>query len=94
MGWWDPRLFRETGRASSKDQARRPSVGRLALMLAGVVMVGYVVLAVLLDVPAVRNIGGRDHWPGQGFVIVAAVAVVALACLVDAVLDGRARRRQ
>jgi TRAP-type C4-dicarboxylate transport system permease small subunit len=59
----------------------------VAAILAAALVVGYVAVAIVLDVPSV----GRS-WPGQGFVVVAAVAVIGFASLIDALRSGRARR--
>jgi len=64
----------------------------LALAFAAALLIGFVVVSVVADVPMVRPSGRTPYLPGYGVVLLVAVGVVGLVCLVDAVLGGRARR--
>jgi hypothetical protein len=78
----DRRLLRTTFRPTFRVA--------VAAVLAVVVVVGYVVVAIVRDVP--EGSGSGHSWPGQGFVVLAAIGVIAVASLVDVLRPGRARR--
>jgi hypothetical protein len=59
----------------------------VAAALAAALVAGFVVVAIVQDVPDI----GRS-WPGQGFLVLAAVGIIAFACLIDALRAGRAHR--
>jgi hypothetical protein len=65
---------------------------KVALVAATVLLLGFIVVAVVADVPLERR-GASPSWPGEGFVLVVGVGIVGMASLVDAVRDGRSRRR-
>jgi hypothetical protein len=63
------------------------------MVAATALVIGFILVSIVADVPEVQR-SGRSHWPGAGFVVLVAGGIVGLACLVEALLDGRARRRQ
>jgi hypothetical protein len=63
----------------------------VAAILAAALVVGYVVVAIVEDVPEDGSIG-RPSWPGQGFVVLAAVGIIGVTSLIDVLRPGRARR--
>jgi hypothetical protein len=63
----------------------------VAMLVATVVGIAYLVVAIVADVPEDTS-GGRPAWPGQGFVLLVGIGVVGLVSLVDAFLAGRRRR--
>src|SRR5215207_2356445 len=63
----------------------------VAAILAAALVVGYVVVAIVGDIPEDGSVG-RPSWPGQGFLVVAAVGIIGIASLIDALRPGRARR--
>jgi Transposase, Mutator family len=66
---------------------------RLAIvaLLTAAVVVGYVVVAIVQDAPEDGSVRGPS-WPGQGFVVLAAVGIIGFASLIEALHSGRARR--
>jgi len=62
------------------------------MAIAAAILVGFIAVAAAADVPMIRPPGRKPYWPGSGFVLLVAVGIVGLACFIDAVLAGRARR--